>query len=101
MLQDAHVDVARVALKASEEGRDSPLGALDELAERLTVEHQQAGDVVAPVVVPGLMADPVDLTRVRIRQLADVEQAEESVVAARRCALGRHQPFSAFIMLSG
>jgi hypothetical protein len=77
------VAVARVAFEAREQRRDHALAAFDELAERVAVEDEQAGDVVAQVVGARLLADAAHLVRIGPRHLADVEKAEEPRSIAR------------------
>jgi len=71
-----------VALEPIVQDSDGRLGAFDELAERVAVEDQHAGDAVAPVVGGRFAADLIDFGGAASRQLADVEQGEDGLVVA-------------------
>ena len=71
-----------VALEPIVQGSDGRLGAFDELAERVAVEDQHAGDAVAPVVGGRFAADLIDFGGAASRELADVEQGEDGLVVA-------------------
>jgi len=72
-----------VALEPIVQDSDGRLGAFDELAERVAVEDEQPGDVVAQVVRARLLADAAHFVRVGRRHLADVEEGEKRRRIAR------------------